>query len=98
MDSPAPSSGRGDPSRPQAFNKASGTNLERQLRSAQARSCGEETYWLGSSLSLWAVFSKSLREAGAAPALPQFGFPRCLAMLECNLKPGIQPGFGSHAV
>ncbi len=90
MDSPAPSSGSPDPSSPQAFSNASGTNFERQLRSAQARSCGEETYWWGSSLSLRAVFSNSLREAGGAAslALPQFGFPRCLAMIECNPNQG----------
>src|SRR6478736_9892766 len=70
-------------SNPQASNSGSGMYLEFLLRRAHSRSRVERRYWSGESLYSRTTCSNSVIVGVIGPigsGLPQFGFPRRLAM------------------
>src|ERR1700694_4360006 len=70
-------------SNPQASSKGSGMYLEFLLRRAHSRSRVDRKYWSGESLYSCTTCSNSVIVGTTGPmgsGLPQFGFPRRLAM------------------
>src|SRR5580704_13359358 len=70
-------------SKPQASSKGSGMYLEFLLRRAHSRSRVDRKYWSGESLYSCTTCSNSVTVGMTGPigsGLPQFGFPRRLAM------------------
>src|SRR5205807_8926153 len=70
-------------SNPQASSKGSGMYLEFLFRRAHSRSRVDRRYWSGVSLYSFTTCSNSVTVGTIGPigsGLPQFGFPRLLAM------------------
>src|SRR5580698_4125005 len=70
-------------SKPQASSKGSGMYLEFLFRRAHSRSRVDRKYWSGESLYSCTTCSNSVIVGVTGPigsGLPQFGFPRRLAM------------------
>src|ERR1700739_2971615 len=73
-------------SNPQASKRGSGIYFEFLLRRAHSRKRVDRRYWSGESLYSRTTCSNSVIVGVIGPmgsGLPQFGFPRRLAMKEC---------------
>src|SRR5277367_3221050 len=79
-------------SKPQASNRGSGIYFEFLFRRAHSRRRVERKYWSGDSLYSRTTCSNSVMVGVIGPigsGLPQFGFPRRLAMKSAFLQMGV---------
>src|SRR6202035_6070721 len=83
-------------SKPQASRRGSGMYLEFLLRRAHSRRRVDRRYWSGESLYSRTTCSNSVIVGVIGPigsGLPQFGFPRRLAMKNAFPLKGMKPQF-----
>lgn len=80
-------------SKPQASKRGSGMYFEFLFRRAHSRKRVDRKYWSGDSLYSRTTCSNSVMVGVIGPigsGLPQFGFPRRLAMNQCLSAKGIK--------